>query len=89
MNLLMFAMEDKDFQNIHSWDELYHLMTIADKPVIISLKDDIKELPVMHNYKLGTLSILLSHTLTYNALNFQIQHLSHHTGFPGMVMPII
>ena len=84
-NLIIFALEDKVFQNISSWDDLQHLMTITKKPVIISLKnsDTIRQLPVFRNYIPGTFNISPTKALTYNAFYFQIQHIDRHAGFPG------
>ena len=79
-------MQDQVFQNITSWDELQHLMTIADRPTIISMKDTdaVQQLPVLRNYIPKTLSISPTKVMTYNALYYQIQRVSCHAGFPGM-----
>jgi hypothetical protein len=86
-NILLFAMQDKVFQNVASWDELQHLMTIADKPVIISMKnsDTIRNLPVLRSYIPHTLTISPDKALTYNALYFQVQRVGRRAGFPGMI----
>ena len=92
-NLLIFIMQDEVFQNISSWDELYHLMMLADKPVIILIKnaDEIQQLPVLQNYTPGTLKISPTKALSYNALYFQIQCIGRCAGFQGtrfILLPI-
>jgi hypothetical protein len=83
-NLLLFAMQDDVFQNISSWDKLQHLMTIAKKPIIISTKSSVQELPVLRNYTPRTFDISPIKALSYNALYYQIQRLGRRAGFPGM-----
>ncbi|KAF8500941.1 hypothetical protein F5888DRAFT_1888207 [Russula emetica] len=83
-NFIIFAMQDNVFQNISSWDELQHLMTIADKPLIISMKnsDTIRQLPVLRNYIPRTFNISPTKALSYNALYYQIQRVGRRAGFP-------
>jgi hypothetical protein len=77
-------MQNEVFQNIMSWDELKHLMSITDKPIIISMKkaDTIQQLPILQNYTPKTLNILPTNTLSYNALYYQIQCVGHCAGLP-------
>lgn len=86
-NLITFAIEDEVFQNVRSLDDLQHLMSIADKPVTISMKklDAIQPLPVFRNYIPHTLKISSTKALTYNALYFQIQRVGRRVGFQGMM----
>jgi hypothetical protein len=77
-------MQDNVFKNITSWDELQHLMTIADKPTIISMKNSVQQLPVLRNYIPRTVDISPTRALSYNALYYQIQRLGRRAGFPGM-----
>ena len=83
-------MKDQVFQNITSWNELQHLMTIADKPTIISMKDSdaVQQLPVLRNYIPRSLDISPTKALSYNALYYQIQRVGRRAGFPGMIFII-
>jgi ABC-type microcin C transport system permease subunit YejE len=59
-------------------------MTVADKPVIISMKNSVQLLPVLRSYIPNTFDISLTKALTYNALYYQIQRVGIRAGFPGM-----